>query len=69
MALSTCQKLVKTNAEKFTENASPPPQVAPSQADTEPNTVHLSDETEKTAVPKSNKRTISDAVPQSKKMK
>ena len=68
-ALSTCQKLVKTYAEKFTENASPPPQVAPSQADTEPNTVHLSDETEKTAVPKSNKRTFSDAVPQSKKMK
>jgi hypothetical protein len=68
-ALSTCQKLVKTYAEKFTENASPPPQVATSQADTEPNTVHLSDKTEKTAVPKSNKRTSSDAVPQSKKMK
>ena len=67
-ALSTCQKLVKTYAEKFAEN--PPPQVAPSQADTEPNTAHLSDETQKTAVSKSNKRTFSDVLPkQSKKKK
>ena len=38
LALSTCQKLVKTYAESFTENASPPPmaQVALSQAAAEP---------------------------------
>lgn len=48
-----------TCAEKFEENASPSPQVAASQAETKPKTVHFLqlglDEPEKAAVSKSNK--------------
>jgi hypothetical protein len=49
-ALSTCQKLVKTYAESFTENASPPPMAQIALYQTAAEAVHLSDETHKTAV-------------------
>ena len=54
-ALSTCQKLVKTYAEKFTETASPPPpQVAPpAQAAAEHSTVQKS-------FPESKKKKLKD---------